>query len=453
MIKLLLLFQTSSLIRSSSSSSLIIIIKLLLLFLVLNNNINNDYQQTITTSKLTTLFASSFNMNNYHRSHYHHYNRNMFYQSNNNYYERRLNLIPLSSIADYDSNIEKKNYTDNNNNNNNVDITFLTKQTDDYRLCFDSNGNYIRNNHNENDTNNNSNNNSNENNPCTYTLCIVQEEDLPLITNLQLHSFGTEAITLSSDFSQFESMLLKPTLGLWNNYANVIAYMDVLSGLKNRIVRKKNNDVNNVEQWKELIKLPNQIKSDNDDGEAIVSQSSLILALAKLPHTSQLQQSQQPFSFHYDDSIDSDQSLNIIASVEIRLQPTDAKIPLTQPWLDKIERQLDTLLSSSTNNNTIQPYLSNLCVHESFRGQKIGQGLCRLVESIIRDIWTNYNTIYLHVDYDNVAALKLYQREGYLDVNQKWTNPLEIIYGSSTNGDGSNEDDKDIGYFVKVLKE
>lgn len=46
--------------------------------------------------------------------------------------------------------------------------------------------------------------------------------------------------------------------------------------------------------------------------------------------------------------------------------------------------------------------------------------------------------IYLHVDLDNVSALRLYEKEGYVDVGMRW-NPFWA--------GGASE----IGYFVKKL--
>lgn len=85
-----------------------------------------------------------------------------------------------------------------------------------------------------------------------------------------------------------------------------------------------------------------------------------------------------------------------------------------------------------------QPYLSNLCVDEHYRGKKLGKALVRCVESIAETSW-RFNRVYLHVDEDNVAALSLYRGEGYRDVGHRW-NPFWA--GRSA----------DIGYYVKTLR-
>ena len=96
--------------------------------------------------------------------------------------------------------------------------------------------------------------------------------------------------------------------------------------------------------------------------------------------------------------------------------------------------------SSTTSDSTstiIQPYLSNLCVDERYRGKKIGRALVRCVENISKSCW-GYNRMYLHVDEDNIPAVNLYKSEGYHDVGHRW-NPF-------WSGKAS-----DIGYYVKSL--
>jgi GNAT superfamily N-acetyltransferase len=120
------------------------------------------------------------------------------------------------------------------------------------------------------------------------------------------------------------------------------------------------------------------------------------------------------------------------------LKPCDAKIPFSLPWLDRIERNLASLIGPGADTGKeLQPYLSNLCVDEKYRGRRIGKGLVRCLENITRDTW-GYNRMYLHVDEDNRAAINLYKKEGYKDVGHRW-NPLWA--GSAA----------EIGYYVKTL--
>lgn len=252
-----------------------------------------------------------------------------------------------------------------------------------------------------------------------FVVGIAEEDDLPDVSRLTIDVFGADTVTLSGELNDFERALIGPTIGLWNAYTDTLAYTEVLSGLRSRvkdrlakpclgkpaISRKEDNQLSNVFET--------------------VSGSSLILVVAR------------------DKSADSNPlycKLDPIASVELRLQPTDAKIPFSQPWLDKFERKIAALFDKKLIvKDDIQPYLSNLCVAEGVRGKKIGKSLVRCVERIAHDIW-GYNKVYLHVDLKNEAALKLYIGEGYTDVGSRW-NPFWA--GKAA----------DIGYFVKTIKE
>jgi GNAT superfamily N-acetyltransferase len=131
----------------------------------------------------------------------------------------------------------------------------------------------------------------------------------------------------------------------------------------------------------------------------------------------------------------------IIASVELRLQPCDAKIPFTLPWIDRIERKLFSsygMKQKQPQNDDLQPYLSNLCVDEMYRGRGIGKLLVHCVETIAKRYW-GYHQMYLHVDLENVPAVQLYKKQGYTDVGRRW-NPFWA--GKAA----------DIGYFVKNIQ-
>lgn len=123
-----------------------------------------------------------------------------------------------------------------------------------------------------------------------------------------------------------------------------------------------------------------------------------------------------------------------------RRQPTDAKIPFSLPWWDKLERQIAAFFGFPKDKSTkhLQPYLSTLCVDEGYRGKKIGRAMVRCLEDIAVMKW-GYSKMYLHVDGDNTAALNLYKSEGYKDVGRRW-NPFWA--GKAA----------DIGYFYKNLK-
>ncbi|KAL7526033.1 hypothetical protein ACHAWF_001604 [Thalassiosira exigua] len=157
-----------------------------------------------------------------------------------------------------------------------------------------------------------------------------------------------------------------------------------------------------------LSELPNR-KGATTATEAAAARSSLILALAR--------------------PAGPDGELEAVASVELRLQPPDAKIPFSQPWLDVLERCLMRLLpfargkksqndvaSKERDENTplLRPYLCNLCVSPALRSLGIGRALRRIVESMSSERW-GYDRIYLHVDPSNDAARRLCETEGCKD--------------------------------------
>jgi len=295
-------------------------------------------------------------------------------------------------------------------------------------------------------------------------------DDLPSITKLTLDVFDATAITLSSstNWTAFEQAIVgavvSPVLDMYNSYAQAVGYTEVLSGLRKRMrnrlvntndqISMNNNDAGEDERYDWLAPLIRVDSNDDDDAsttttsdsssslEEIAARSSLILTLARPSSES-----------------GEDDNMEAVASVELRLQPTDAKIPFSQPWLDVIERRLVNLLpfvkedhnessdnqstdtTNSKNNNQsrppLRPYLCNLCVSSSLRSLGIGRALCRIVEAIARDKW-GYSHIYLHVDPTNDAARNLYETEGYVDVGKRWN----VLWAG-----GANE----ISYYVKRL--
>lgn len=238
-----------------------------------------------------------------------------------------------------------------------------------------------------------------------YTLSVLQETDIPDTTRFIIEAFGADAIALSQDLGSLERALLAPSVGLVNAYSSLVAYAEVYSGIISR-TRDRKDDVS-----------PPQLSGQRELKLKQAERSSLIIVLAK----------QKPLA---------EWNIDVIASVELRLQPTDAKIPFSLPWLDQIERRLAALLTADKTRD-LQPYLSNLCVSKEYRRSKLGKSLVRFVEDIARTAW-NYDKMYLHVDLENTAALKLYENEGYTDAGQRWR---PFWAGRSA----------EIGYFVKKL--
>lgn len=246
----------------------------------------------------------------------------------------------------------------------------------------------------------------------SFELCVVEEDDLPDTSRFVVQSFGSEAIRMSSDMGSFEQFIMRPTVELLNGYSGVVAFAEVLAGLRSRI------RIRLAEQLG--IQAPVLDGLDGDEQITTAAGTALVLVLAK---------KKQETNMNW--------LIEIIGSVELRLQPCDAKIPFTLPWLDRTERRIATLLGH-TKNELQQPYLSNLCVAEEYRGQQIGRALVQCVEEIASNVW-GYSRIYLHVDVDNTPAYRLYTSAGYKDVGKRWK---PFWAGSAA----------EIGYFVKKLK-
>ncbi|VEU41674.1 unnamed protein product [Pseudo-nitzschia multistriata] len=251
-----------------------------------------------------------------------------------------------------------------------------------------------------------------------YELGLVEEEELPDLCKFIITAFGAEAIQLASDMNSFERMLLNPAAEFLNGYSGLVAFAEVFSGTKQRLADRFQENPSLVD-----ISAPDLKGLSREEQIRKAERDSLVLILGK-------------------PSNDASRSIEVIASIELRLQPCDAKIPFSIPWLDRVERRIGSLIGLGNNGNgagtnDMQPYLSNLCVDEKFRGQKIGRGLVRCVENIAKNSW-GYNRMYLHVDEDNPAALNLYKSEGYSDVGHRW-NPFW--------SGGASE----IGYYVKSL--
>lgn len=254
----------------------------------------------------------------------------------------------------------------------------------------------------------------------SFKLGVVEEEELPDLCKFVVSAFGAEAIQLSSDINSFERMLMSPAAEFLNGYSGLVAFAEVFSGTKQRISGR-------LRENPEMVNISAPALKGLSYEETIrkAERGSLVLVLGR-------------------EKIDTvnNKNIEVIASIELRLQPCDAKIPFSIPWLDRVERRMGSFfglghIENEVGRNDLQPYLSNLCVDEKFRGQKIGRGLVRCVENIAKTCW-GYNRMYLHVDEDNPAALNLYKSEGYRDVGHRW-NPF-------WSGGAS-----DIGYYVKSL--
>ena len=275
-----------------------------------------------------------------------------------------------------------------------------------------------------------------------YKLYLATHvDDLPPLVELTLQVFDATAIALSStaDWSAAEKAVVgavvRPAISMYNSYANAVGYIEVMSGLRKRMRKLLSDDDNDASsadsiRWlsSPLVLPDGSIDQSSETlepsaAEKIAAQSSLILVLARGTPS---------------------KDLEVAASVEVRLQPTDAKIPFSQPWLDDLERRLVRLFpfvnkgNNASSKSPLRPYLCNLCVGEPLRNLGVGRALCRVVEAIASQQW-GYDHVYLHVDPSNDAARTLYEKEGYVDVGKRWS----VMWAG-----GADE----IGYYVKKMR-
>ena len=156
---------------------------------------------------------------------------------------------------------------------------FTSFSDDSFRLCIDKDGKF---------------NDGND----LFDLSLVEEDDLPDLCRFIVAAFGAEAIRVSQDMNEFEKMLVSPAAALWNGYSGLVAFAEVFSGTKQRLASR-------------LEKLDISVpKVDGLSGrEAIeaAEKDSLILVLAR-------------------SSQDGDPRIQVIASIELRLQVRKRKI-------------------------------------------------------------------------------------------------------------------------------
>lgn len=254
---------------------------------------------------------------------------------------------------------------------------------------------------------------------------IPEEDDLPEVSTFIVQSFGADAINLSQDFNTVEQIILQPVAGFLNGYSGMAAYTEVLTGLRQRL-KTRLQQQQQGQQGQFVIDAPQLEGLTHQEQIQAASRGALVFVLAK------------PKSKESNDS-----GYDILASVELRLELTDGKIPFSLPWLDRFERRVASLIGWSNSKDDqrsieLQPYLSSLCVDESYRKRGFGRALVHCCEDVARNCW-GYDRLYLHVDPDNTPAVKLYASEGYKEVNGVRWNPFWAGPAS------------EIGYYVKEL--
>lgn len=236
---------------------------------------------------------------------------------------------------------------------------------------------------------------------------LPEEDDLDDLTAFVVQSFGADAINLSQDFNAVEQFLLQPVAGFLNGYSALAAYAEVLTGLRQRLHTRLSHL---------SIDAPSMSGLESKEQIREASRSSLVFVVAQTKK---------------------DSGYDILASVELRLELTDGKIPFSLPWLDRAERRFASWFGWFDNKHSssidLQPYLSSLCVDEAFRKRGLGRALVHCCEDVARICWGR-DRMYLHVDPDNTAAVQLYESEDYQQVygvrwNPFWAGPAaEIRY-------------------------
>jgi len=68
-----------------------------------------------------------------------------------------------------------------------------------------------------------------------YTLGLPEDQDLPELARFIVATFGADAIRVSQDFGELERLLLQPVTDIVNGYSSLVAFAEVLSGLRQRL--------------------------------------------------------------------------------------------------------------------------------------------------------------------------------------------------------------------------
>lgn len=223
-----------------------------------------------------------------------------------------------------------------------------------------------------------------------YQLCLAEQQDLPLLCFFLLQCFGADLISTKNMNQVEETLGMALLIRGFNKFASIFLWAEVLWGLQ---LRQRQRGRNLDSPTLEGLSYPEKVDT--------ALQKSLLLVVGRNRTNGAL--------FWQSNT-------EMIAAVELQLQPADGKQPYSWPWLDTLERTIvaqewPQALLGFPKDRPLQPYLGSLCVDQDYRNQSLGRTLVRCVEDIARQ-W-NYSEVYLHVEMDNPAARSLYQREGY----------------------------------------
>ena len=244
-----------------------------------------------------------------------------------------------------------------------------------------------------------------------FQLCIAEPHDLPALCFFLLKCFGADTISTKHMTNFEETSGVAFLIRGFNKFASVFLFAEVLWGLQLRQRQRGRN-----------LDPPSLQGLSYDERVETAMQASLLLVVARNHKTKWAVW--QP---------------EIIAAVELQLQPSDGKQPYSWPWLDTLERNivaqewLQNLLGYP-KDCPLQPYLGSLCVDQEYRNQSLGRTLVTCVEDIASQ-W-NYSEMYLHVEMDNPAARRLYESKGYRKADAegvtRWAPTTKGIQTSTT---------------------
>jgi hypothetical protein len=137
-----------------------------------------------------------------------------------------------------------------------------------------------------------------------YVLGVVEESDFVDLAKLIVEAFGTEVVRIGSDANAFEKMMMAPAIEFLNGSSSLVAFAEVMAGLRYRLRQRHAVDLAPPDLKVVTPKKQNEL----------VSRMSLVFAVSRQGR--------------------------LIATVELRLQPCDAKIPFSFPTIDQMERNL-----------------------------------------------------------------------------------------------------------------
>lgn len=223
----------------------------------------------------------------------------------------------------------------------------------------------------------------------SFSLCMIKPSFTELFPGVQVRLMSRADLTAASDlgvecffqprlkvnesdsrFTHFEYSLLKKIVSLSTHIEKIDAWLSNYIGFGNRAGKRLDSPQN----WRA-----------SDDSLIIVAVS---ISSSELSECS---------------------SSHLLGLVELCLEkPTG----LLTPPLRRIDFFGLFPVGKATAGSGYRPYLCNLSVAPMGRRRGLGRYLCRLCESVARDLW-GYDELYLHVQEENEAAQRLYEGMGY----------------------------------------